>query len=549
MKPLQFCTALILTVFLACLPAARAGDFSTEYQREIAAQHESLSPDTLAQYREMRQTLAEKKRVIVCNDGCDALYYPNDLEFSLENFLGRRAAPLTQTSITTLSYCTISSGFSLFTHNTKIGEILLRDMDVKPNSHNITQNLLDEGTDTLRAVCALAHENGKECFWNFRMNDVHDQVDTPEKPFGLFPKLKKEHPDWLLGTREKHTQRGAWSSVNYAVPEIRDLAAQFVEEVCRNYDVDGIELDFCRHLCFFPGPADGGEASSDEIEMMNGLLRTIRRITDIEGMRRNRPILLTVRVPDDLYYSKKIGLDLDTWLSESLCDIVITSDYFQFNGRAYTAELGRRYHIPAYAGVSESRINDENRYSRKGDEAYRARFDTAWQAGVPGLFLFNTHDSSKRFLAEAPLTEELGTLDRCYFVTTQYGGSRPTSYLTDGDKYRQLPLLSPDTPVTLDGEPKTFPLELGTIPAPDQCRILLSLRSKKDAERLGDLEITVNGTAVKRAEINSQWPEWGDIPLETGLLRTGINTVTVNAGSGEFELSDIVIAIDCPPFE
>lgn len=487
--------------------------------------------------------------MIVCNDGGDALCYPRNLEYSIENFLALRTAPLAETPITTLSYCTISSGFSLFTYNTKIGECFLDDISTKPNTRNITGEMLKEGTDPLGVICAFAHKNKMECFWDVRMNDIHDKADTPEKPFSHFAKLKREHPDWLLGTREQPPRRGSWSSVNYAVPEIRDLAAQFVEEICRNYDVDGVELDFCRHLCYFPGPASGKEATPDEIEMMNGLLRTIRHITEIEGIRRNRPILLSVRVPDDLYYNKKVGLDLDTWFSESLCDIVITSDYFQFNSRAYTAELGRRYHISAYAGISESRIKDENRYSRMGTEAYRGRFDTAWQAGVSGLFLFNAHDPSQPLFAEAPLTEKLGKLDRYYFVTTQAGGSGPTAYLTIGNKYRQLPLLSPDAPVTVNSKGRTFPLELGTIPAPNQCRILLSLRSKKDAERFGHLDVAVNGNPVEKPEVNTQWPEWGDIRLTPDLLRTGINTVTVKTDSGEFELADMVIAIDCLPFE
>ena len=34
--------------------------------------------------------------------------------------------------------------------------------------------------------------------------------------------------------------------MDYGRPEIRDLAFRFVEEVCRNYDVDGVELDFVK---------------------------------------------------------------------------------------------------------------------------------------------------------------------------------------------------------------------------------------------------------------------------------------------------------------
>ena len=40
-------------------------------------------------------------------------------------------------------------------------------------------------------------------------------------------------------------------TVNALVAEVRDVTVQALREVCRTYDIDGIELDFFRHFVYF----------------------------------------------------------------------------------------------------------------------------------------------------------------------------------------------------------------------------------------------------------------------------------------------------------
>ena len=51
--------------------------------------------------------------------------------------------------------------------------------------------------------------------------------------------MSRFHPPAVEGSKV-----GGWTAVDYAHPEIRDLAFRYVEEVCRNYDVDGVHFDF-----------------------------------------------------------------------------------------------------------------------------------------------------------------------------------------------------------------------------------------------------------------------------------------------------------------
>jgi hypothetical protein len=52
-----------------------------------------------------------------------------------------------------------------------------------------------------RRSLELAAENGIEIFWSMRMNDIHDQMHRAEKPHPFFPKLKEDHPEYLVGWR------------------------------------------------------------------------------------------------------------------------------------------------------------------------------------------------------------------------------------------------------------------------------------------------------------------------------------------------------------
>lgn len=529
----------------------------TDYQRKISVEFKNISIEKISEYRQWRKDLAARRRVIFNNDGCDALYFPSKEKPDIEKFLAQRTSPLAKTDITTFSYCSISSGFGHFTHKTKIGQILFRNFNPSDKkSFNITKDFMKSGTDPLKIVCDFAHKNNKECFWSFRMNDTHDAATRPDKPYPLFPKLKADRPDLIIGSFSKKTKYGSWTSVNYAKSEIRDLAAQYVEEVCQNYDVDGIELDFCRHLCYFSGTAQGGSAGHDDLEVMTELIRTVRQITEIEGLKRGRPILLSVRVPDSIEYSKKIGLDLETWLGEHLCDFYMASDYFQLESRADLAKQGRKFGVPVYAGISESRVKKEERFSRNGLEAYRARFDTAWNAGLNGIYIFNVYNPKEAFLWEAPHPEKTAKGDRFYFVTTQYGGYKPTSYLADGESYRRLPILCPDIQTVIGEKKQIYPIEIGRAPVRedlakgDKLHVFLAMRFKKVSKEqtIPKIKVLINDREMSEPVHGNSWSDWLDWNLNADDLKSGINEIAVQTEKGQIVLSDLVIVFDEFPF-
>jgi hypothetical protein len=476
---------------------------------------------TLDQLRQEREKSKERPRRIWFNhDGCDAWYFDvgalkGRTQATPEDLLNVRTPQLADKQVTTLSYCTISSGFSNFTHRTKVGHTLVEPWVAEPGEQangirNITAELIAQGTDPLQVMADFCKAKNLEIFWSMRMNDTHDGSWTPETGYPLFPKLKEEHPEWLLGSYSKKTPYGVWSGVNYALPEIRDYCYRFFEEVCQNYAVDGVEMDFCRHLHFFPSVANGGKASDAERGMMTDLIRRIRTMTEQEGMKRGRPFLIAVRAPDSAEYSRDVGLDIEQWMKEGLIDCFIGSDYFQLNQYSAQVDLAHKYGVKCYPGLSETRVvipgkGDDRR--RGSDASYQARAMNAFAQGADGVYIFNVYNATCNFLYSIGSPVSLLGQDKMFFVNWVNG--KPAEYLAGGNSYQQSDLLTPAEPLLLTaGQRVERRLYVGE-----------DLRAAAAAGLTPALDLELQIAQLGMAD-NAQI-DWNGSPLSGGELRDG----------------------------
>lgn len=503
----------------------------------LAVQAQAAVPPvlTLEALRAQRHDLAFRRRGLVMNnDGCDVLYFPKDAPLSAQAFLDQRTTALAGTQVGTIAYCTISSGFSFFTHDTQAGTLLTRqsaEYRIQPQMRNVAKELVDQGADCLRLVVDYAHAHGMEAFWSMRMNDTHDVEHRPDKPYLLYPPLKEQHPDWLVGEPVKRTPKGRWSSVNYGLPEVRDLAFRYLEEVCRGYDVDGIELDFFRHLCFFPSTANGGKASVEECGQMTDLLRRVRAMTEEVGLQRGRPLLVAIRVPDSVELSRDLGLDLERWLAEGLADILITTCYFQLNPWPVSVELGHRYRVAVWPCLSDSRVTGETRFRRASLESYRGRAANAWQAGADALHLFNSFNPKSPMWSQLGSPETLRGLDKLFFVAVRDGN--PESWLAGGRRYRALPMLTPSDPLALEpGATQEVPLTVGDDLAAARAAGLAPVATAHARVRglagPDRLSLTLNGKPLAAPTATD---DWLDFPVPTESLAVGTNQVRLALAS------------------
>lgn len=354
---------------------------------------------TLDQLRAARKDAAHTtRRIIMNNDGNDAR--TKDQEHTVENFLANRTSPLEGSQVDAVFYCT--GVFNLYTHASDETELRGHgDREALDWAWELTK----QGTDSLTEIITFCHANEMEAFWSMRMNDTHDSADD-----ALLCQWKQDHPEYLMGKKgEKFLHGGGrWSAVNYGLPEVRDKVFRILADVCARYDVDGIELDFFRHPVYFKPQMTGEPVTQEHCDQMTDLIRRVRIMTEMVGMRRGRPLLIAVRVPDSLGYAKGIGLDWEAWLKQDFIDIVSLTGYFHLEPWENMVAIGKQYDVPVYACLSGSRVvSASNPEGSRPDRqaAWEAEARAAWEAGVSGIYTFNL------FHPKSLLFREMGSLD------------------------------------------------------------------------------------------------------------------------------------------
>ncbi|MGC9320084.1 MAG: hypothetical protein ACP5KN_18780, partial [Armatimonadota bacterium] len=443
-------------------------------------------------------------------------------EPTAEALLALRTSPLVGSQVDSIFYSN-SLCFGHALHDSEVMEPFTCTEDMF--EHNGLPQLMARGIDPIAVMVEFGHAHGIEVFWDMRMNDTHDAALGGYGPY-LRPPFKLEHPEYLVGAIDNHPPHGTWSSVDYAQPAVRELAYRFFEEVCRKFDVDGVEMDFFRHPCFFRSVAWGERAGEAELDAMTGLVRRIREMTEREGMRRGRPILIAIRVPDSIEYCRGIGLDVERWLEEGLVDILIGSGYFQLNRWEYLVELGHRFDVPVNPSLSDSRVSGEDRFSRRSIECYRGRAMRAWSAGVDGIYIFNYFNPRGPVWHELGDPEALVTRDKLYFVTVRDG--LPQRYLADGDQYRNTPVLTP-THSRLLPDDESLRVELLVGDDVERARAQgLEPQVTLHARVIGPprVQARLNGEGLGGATVTGQWL---DFPVPADSVRSGANEVALMA--------------------
>lgn len=461
-----------------------------------------------------REAAQRRRRIIFNNDGDDVIYTKKDPTPAA--LLALRTAPLVGSQVDSIFYSN-SLCFGQSLHRSAVMEpFTCRDYIFKDNA---LPDYLARGIDPIQVMVDFGHQHGIEVLWDMRVNDTHDAMTGGYGPY-LRPKLKLEHPEFLCGTEATPPRHGTWCSVDYTHPEIRDLALRFFEEVCRRFDVDGIELDFFRHPCFFKTVADGGQATEAELEAMTEVVRRTREMTEAVGVARGRPILVAIRVPDSIEYCRGIGLDVERWLAEGLVDLLSGSCYFQLNSWEYLVALGHRHGVPVYPCLSDSRVRGESRFRRSSIKCYRARAMQAWAAGADGIYMFNYFDPRGPVWRELGDPGTLSTLDKLYFVTVVDGS--PDTYLSGGRRHRRLPMLVPGVPTAVgEGEGSDVELAVGDdVAQATRDGWLPEVTCHVWASRAWGLGVRLNGSDLGRPVAVEGWL---DYPVSVDLLRKGAN--------------------------
>lgn len=403
---------------------------------KVKQKKENILLDTKTLLAERKKARRRLRRVIMNNDGNDMSVSGNP-NVTVDQFLEKRTKALVSSHVDSIFYC---DGINnVYSHLSEITELPLDN----EKAMNLIQVFKAQGTDTLTEMVKFCKQNNKEIFWSMRMNDNHDAT-RPQ----LLSKFKKTHPEYLVGKQgvQMPQMSNKWSALDYGVPEVRAQVERTIEDVVTRYNIDGIELDFCRHPALFKAQFSANDVTQEECDMLTTMIRNIRAICDKAAIKRGRVILIGVRVPDSLGFCKAIGIDLETWLKDELLDLMTGADYFKLEPWENWVALGRKYNVPAYAGLEQRRMVNEKTHPEKESaiEIWRGEAYMAWKAGVNGIYTFNRFNPKDQLFWEIGDTlrlQKLERIDQVSYVNLEgnTGYLKPEYWLKDGLKYLKEP--------------------------------------------------------------------------------------------------------------
>lgn len=482
-----------------------------------------------------RQAAHRRRRIIYNNDGDDIWAKGAD---TVEKFLALRHEPLLGTQVDSIYYCTTQS-FNLFTHGTKVAEVFLSREGTFAN--NNLPAFLDQQTDGLRVSCEFAHRYGLESIWTLRMNDIHDSF-TPQ----FVSQWKKDDPRRVMAAladvSNLNDRRRLWSLVNFEHPDVEPRIVAIVEEVLRNYPVDGVDLDFLRAPFYFRNTYEGQPASDRQLEIFTRLVASVRKLVLAESERQGRPLLLSARVPVTKSLCRYLGIDIARWLSEGLIDVLaVSGGYVAFDQPVQELiELGHQHDVPVYPCLSLSGL--VYRAPRgKGEPQPPAAWNGAaarfWEAKADGIYSFNLfpgpgtpeqREHAVTILKTIGSRETIANANQM-FAVCDAGWSMPAHFWAkDAEEFSHA------LPVALDGKPAiTVPLFVANVGADGDALPPTELRL--DFSGLADAE-------VPTVSLNSQRltpPADSEIVGEVRRFRYRVPANNSHTGSNEIRVEGI----------
>jgi len=257
-----------------------------------------------------------KPKLIYYNDSRHYFMYRYDPPMTLRQ-LRRPVDDILQTGVDTLSFG-LASG-QTFLHDSKVG-IKWGDKLIGHNNGvmwwRAAENLrqaLQSGYDPLKVVIDRAHEKGIQLLCSLRMNDG-------ASPFGenlyMVGGLKFEDSEVMIG-EENPDKPGATTALDFARPEVRQERLSVIEEVCDRYGADGLEMD--DYIRVFFKPSEVGKNTP----ILTDFVREVRDRLDRIGKKRGRQLCLAARVHPLEEANLAVGMDVRTWLSEKLVNLVV----------------------------------------------------------------------------------------------------------------------------------------------------------------------------------------------------------------------------------
>jgi len=294
-----------------------------------------------------------------------------------------------------------------------------------PNPHLPFKKWLADGFDIVKYFVENTRKRGLEVFWNFRVSGLDGFGSAASIPLDKVELVKAAHPGWLLKTWWPF---GIW---NYAMPEVRQFQADIIFELAENYDWDGFQIDFARHLPILP-VGKQWELRGHVTDFM----RKVRTGLNTIGRRKGKTIQVCARINRAPAGARIDGLDIKAWVDEGLVDMLtIGSRSFEVDLQGWRDFL--KSDIKLFPCIDACHYTDG--YREAPLEILRGVADRFWHEGADRLVLFNWLEISPESIKKLNITYNGKAVPNssCNFTAITEIGDRST----------------------LKGKDKTFPVE------------------------------------------------------------------------------------------
>ena len=349
----------------------------------------------------------------------------------------------------------------------------------------------DQGIDWIAELIRETKSRDLEVFWNFRMAEV--ELNRHQNP------IKKAHPDWLI---KSWYYPGLW---NYSISGVRQNRLQYLKAVMRKYTLDGVQLDFARHVPILPVGTqwENREQVTEFVRMVRFMLLEIEQDMD-------RPILLSVKLPRNLEGCHVDGFDVETWSQEHLIDIIVIGTRSMDVDIAAYKNVTRRRNIKLIPCWDEHHTTDG--YQSAAPEFLRGIFGNWWQQGADGVMVFNWNvdfDSDYDISRYEALGTEMGSpetlriKDKVFAIERRGGYPWSEGYFGRND---DAPL-----PYTManDGRPGIFELKISDHLSSagdhiNDLKLHVTIFGAKQGDQLG---ARLNGLELKNIKEDFDWKD------------------------------------------
>ena len=255
------------------------------------------------------------------------------------------------------------------------------------------------GGDVVKVFVDRCHQTKQAAFISFRLNDAHHKEyadpkpgDKPGTSIGMsVTRHYVEHPEYVFN---KASKRGADLVQNWLHEEVRAQKLALITELCENYDLDGLELDYMRFYSFF----DTEKTTLDQRQrIMTGFVQQVRAVLD-RTQRGDRRRWLCARVPCLIQGLDALGLDLRALVAAGLDMVNLSASYFttqQMDLAAIRSQVPESAAL--YVEMCHSIANggklvpgyDTFTFRRTTRQQYETTAHLAYARGADGVSLFN----------------------------------------------------------------------------------------------------------------------------------------------------------------